>query len=309
MKAISFFKRIRSQKRLTPSEARIVEHMEQAFPVLALASVSTICEAADVGRATVVRFVQKLGYESFAAFQQELRSELTDRLRSPKERFEEKKAKYPQDNLNIFHVHCDQVIENINEAKNRIDSSQLQNAARILAGCKGKIFIMGNRSSFALAFLLHFGLSYLRDDVILCNASGGGVSDAISHICPDDILILVYNRRYSTVSTKMGQWFADHGCRVVLLTDRETNPLVRAATIQFTVPSEGYGIFDSRAATIAIIETIVNLVTMELEDGLDDRSKKAEAVATTFGIFSGWRKHPSFRSQKISALKKKEIKR
>ena len=45
MKAISFFKRIRAQERLTPSEDRIVEHMENAFPVIALASVSTICES------------------------------------------------------------------------------------------------------------------------------------------------------------------------------------------------------------------------------------------------------------------------
>jgi DNA-binding MurR/RpiR family transcriptional regulator len=306
MKSISFFKRIRAQERLTPSEARIVEHMEQAFPVLALESVSTICEEAKVGRATVVRFVQKLGYESFAAFQQELRSELAHRLLSPKERFEDKKAKYPQENLDLFHVHCDQVIENINEAKSRIDSAQLQSAARMLAGCRGKIFIMGNRSSFALAFLLHFGLSYLRDDVILCNAAGGGISDGISHIRPDDILVLVYKRRYSTVTTKMGRWFADHGCHIVLLTDRETTPLTRAATVQFTIPSEGFGIFDSRAASIAVIETIVNMATLELEDGLDERSRRAETVAETFGIFSGLSRFPAFRAKKISALRDKE---
>jgi DNA-binding MurR/RpiR family transcriptional regulator len=296
MKAISFFERLRAQEHLTPSEARIVEHMERSFPVLALESVSKICNKAGVGRATVVRFVQKLGYESFSEFQQELRSELAHRLRSPKERFEEKRAQYPQDNPNLFRIHSDQVIENINEANNRIEYEQLQEAAKMLAKCRGRIFVTGHRTSFALAYLFHFCLSYIRNDVMLCNSSGIGTSRAISHISPDDILVLVFKRRYSTVTEKIGNWFAERGCRLILLTDRETNPLAAAATMQFVIPSEGFGIFDSRGATIAVIETIINLVAIELQDSLDERFERAEEAAQAFDVFSSWSKRSSLRS-------------
>lgn len=68
MKDLSFFERIRELGRMTPSEARIAEHMEKVYPMIALETITTICECADVGRATVVRFIQKLGYDSFSTF-------------------------------------------------------------------------------------------------------------------------------------------------------------------------------------------------------------------------------------------------
>lgn len=290
MKSFSLFERIRSQKHFTPSEQRIVEHMESAFPVLALESVTAICEKTGVGRATVVRFVQKLGYESFSVFQQELRRELANRLNTPQERYEKRKARYSEDKTNIFRLYSDQVIENLNEVNNRLDYEELIEAARMLAQCKGRIFIMGNRSSYGLAFMLHFGLSYLRDGVVLPNAPGGRMPDIVSQAGPDDLLVLFFKRRYSTVSEKMGRWCAEHGCPVILFSDREINPLAQVVSRQFVIPSEGLmGLFDSRVAAIAVIETIINLVTIELEEKLGKRLKKLEEAGEAFEVFSGWR--------------------
>lgn len=294
MKKFTFFERIRTQEHLTPSELRIVKHMERAFPVLALESVSTICEKAKVGRATVIRCIQKLGYESFSAFQQELRGELASRLNTPQERYEKRKAHYSEDKTNILHLSSEQIIENINELNSRIDYEQLLETARMLAKCPGRIYIMGNRSSYGLAFMLHFGLCYLRDDVILPILPGGMTSDIVSQISTDDILVLFFNRRYSSISEKMGRWFSEHGCPVILLTDREINPLTQIASKQFVIPSEGLvGLFDSRAATIAVIETIINLVTIELEHRIGKRLKRVEEAYESFEVFSNWQKKSS----------------
>jgi DNA-binding MurR/RpiR family transcriptional regulator len=290
---VSFFDRIRKLERLTPSEARIADHMEHAFPLLGLETITTICESAQVGRATVVRFIQRLGYKSYSQFQRELRSELLMRLQTPQEKFHNRKTRLSEGEPNIFHLHCEQVIRNINEASQRIDSRQLVKAARMIAWGKGKIFIMGHRSSFALASFFHFEIDYMRDGVVLCNNSAGLLSNAVSQICKEDILVAFFKSRYSRLTEQVAQWFADHGCAIILLTDRITNPLSKLATLQLVAPSEGLGIFDSRGAAFAVLETIVNLVSIELENQLDDRFNRIESAVNAFEVFSDWWKHPS----------------
>jgi DNA-binding MurR/RpiR family transcriptional regulator len=295
MKDLSFFKRIRDLGRMTPSEARIAEHMEHVYPMVALETITTICECANVGRATVVRFIQKLGYESYSQFQRDLHSEILQRLQPPPGTLNERPPKHPAADVDLFRRHCDQTIQNINEAANRNDYRLIKKAARILARCKGDIFIMGHRTSFALAAFFHYQLDYLRDGVRLCSNSWGNLSNSVSRIKPEDILFLFFNSRYSRLSETVAHWFAEHGCGIILLTDREANPLSHLATLQLVAPSKGIGFFESRVATFAVFETLSNLVAVEMKDQLEDRFEKFENAIHAFGVFSEWWKHKSKR--------------
>jgi DNA-binding MurR/RpiR family transcriptional regulator len=301
MRPDSFFERVRSLGRLTPCEAKIADHMERVYPLLGLETVSSICESAQVGRATLVRFIQRLGYESYSNFQNELRAQLLARLRSPQENFYQYKANLGESKLNLFQLHCDQVVSNINAANDHIEYAQLQKAARLIASTKGKVFIMGHRSSFAMACFLHFELDYMRDGIVLCNNTGGVLSNLISHISKNDILFAFFKSRYSRLTEQVAQWFSNHHCQIILVTDREVNSLSNLATYQFVAPSEGVSVFDSRGATFAVLETIVNLISIELKDQLEDRFNRIEEAANTFRIFSDWwRSHPGKRQPKES---------
>jgi DNA-binding MurR/RpiR family transcriptional regulator len=295
MKDLSFFERIRELARMTPSEARIAEHMEHVYPMVALETITTICECANVGRATVVRFIQKLGYESYSQFQRDLHSEILQRLQSPLGKFSERRPNQPAADVDLFRRHCDQIIRNINEAANRNDYRLIKKAARTLARCKGDIYIMGHRTSFALAAFFHYQLDYLRDGVRLCSNFWGNLPSAVSRIKSEDLLFLFFNSRYSRLSETVAHWFAAHGCGIILLTDREANPLTHVATLQLVAPSEGIGFFDSRVATFAVFETLSNLVAVEMKDRLEDRFEKFENAINAFGVFSEWWKHKSKR--------------
>ena len=80
MSTPTIFDRIRSLEHLTPSETKIAQYLDKAYPLLALETVTSISQRARVGRATVVRFISRLGYSSFAEFQQSLRKELLLKL-------------------------------------------------------------------------------------------------------------------------------------------------------------------------------------------------------------------------------------
>jgi DNA-binding MurR/RpiR family transcriptional regulator len=293
MKDLSFFERIREIGRMTPSEVRIAEHMESVYPMVALETVTTICEYANVGRATVVRFVQKLGYESYSQFQRDLHAEILQRLQSSPRESADHRPKQADAEANLFRRHCDQVIRNVNEAAIRNDYDLIKKAARVLARCKGDIYIMGHRTSFALAAFFHYQLDYLRDGVRLCSDFWGNLSNSVSRIVSEDLLFLFFNSRYSRLSEMVAHWFAEHGCGIILLTDREANPLSQVATLQLVAPSEGIGFFESRAATFAVFETLSNLVAVEMKDQLENRFEKFENAINAFGVFSEWWKHRS----------------
>jgi DNA-binding MurR/RpiR family transcriptional regulator len=298
MKDPSFFERIRRIGRMTPSEARIAEHLEHVYPVVALETVTSICQCASVGRATVVRFIQKLGYESYSQFQRDLQTEILQRLQSPLDKLSERRPPSAAADVDLFRRHCDQSIHNINEAANRNDYRLIKKAAQLLARCKGDIYVMGHRTSFALAAFFHYQLDYLRDGVRLCSNFWGYLSNSVSRIQPEDLLFLFFNFRYSHLSEKVAHWFAEHGCGIILLTDREVNPLSHVATLQLVAPSEGIGFFESRVAAITVFETLSNLIAVEMRDQLEDRIAKFENAINAFGVFSEWWQHTSKRPAK-----------
>src|ERR1700754_197866 len=68
---------------LTPSESKIVQLLLADYPVAGLGTASSLAKRAGVSDPTVVRLINKLGFEHFSAFQASLLNEVEARLRSP----------------------------------------------------------------------------------------------------------------------------------------------------------------------------------------------------------------------------------
>ena len=288
MSSDALFDRIRALGRLTPSETRIAEYLDQTYPLLALETVSSISQKAGVGRATVVRFIMRLGYGSFAGFQQSLRAELLSRLQSPGERYHERKSRLGRLEIDPLRLHCDQIIANLDETTRRIDTRQLQTCAKLLAACRGTIYVMGYRTSFSLAHFFGLQLSYLLDTVRIIDNLGGSLPNTASGASKRDLIFMIFNTRYSRLTLQAANWFCDRGCRLILLTDRESNPASHLAHLQFVAPSEGISIFESRCTTLAVLETIVDLVATHNEDKLNRHLLNVEAAFEAFETFSDW---------------------
>lgn len=288
MPAESLFDKIRALGNLTPSETRIARYLDQAYPLLALETVTSISENAKVGRATVVRFISRLGYNSFSDFQKELKKDLLSRIDSPAEKLVERKSMHRHRKLDGFRIHCEQVIKNLLEATRRIDSDQVATCARQLASCKGSIYIIGSRTSFSLAHLFSLQLSYLREGVVLLDNLGGALPNQVRTVTNKDLLIAIFKTRYSRLTEQTARWFKEKGCRLILLTDRETNPLSNLADIQFVAPSDGISIFDSSCAALAVLETLVDLVAIQYNKKIDRLLVNVESAFDAFETFSLW---------------------
>lgn len=289
MSTPTIFDRIRSLEHLTPSETKIAQYIDKAYPLLALETVTSISERARVGRATVVRFISRLGYSSFAEFQQSLRKELLLKLESAGS-LRQGQAGQSKDSIDPFRLHCELIAKNLDEACRRIDEHTLHKCADRIAECSGSIYILGRRMSFGMAYLFSIQLSYLRDGVVLIDNLGGNSPNFINQMSSQDIIFAVFQSRYSRFTEKTAQAGVQRGSRLILLTDRELNPLSHLATFQLVAPSEGRYIFDSRCTGLAVLETLVNLVAVRYKNHLSPRLKQLETTLNDFNTFSTWGK-------------------
>lgn len=290
MSTPTIFERIRALEHLSPSENKIAQHLDHIYPLLALETVTSISKCARVGRATVVRFITRLGFSSFSEFQQSLREELRLRLESPADRFHQSKPEQSKNTLDQFRLHCDLIARNLDEASRRIDKGALRRCVDRIADCSGSVYILGHRTSFAMGHLFSIQLSYLRDDVVLIDNLGGNLPNYINHMSSQDLVFAIFQSRYSRFTERTAQACVQRGCRLILLTDRELNPLSNLADVQLVAPSEGLYLFDSRCTVLAVLETLINLVAIRYQKNLNQRLKQLERTFNDFNTFSSWGK-------------------
>src|SRR6185295_10773907 len=75
----------RSLGELSKSERKVARALLSGPPTIGLESVSQLAVRAEVSGPTVSRFVSRLGFDNYAAFQQALRDDLSARVLSPVE--------------------------------------------------------------------------------------------------------------------------------------------------------------------------------------------------------------------------------
>ena len=285
----TIFDRIRALEHLTPSETKIAQYLDKAYPLLALETVTSISKRARVGRATVVRFISRLGYSSFAGFQQSLRKELLLKLEAAGS-LGQGQAGQSKDAIDPFRLHCNLIARNLDEACRRIDEPTLRKCARRIAECSGSIYILGRRMSFGMAYLFSIQLSYLRDGVVLVDNLGGNSPNYINQMSSQDLIFAIFQSRYSRFTEQTAQAGVQRGSCLILLADRELNPLSHLASVQLVAPSEGFYIFDSRCTGLAVLETLINLMAVQYKNHLNKRLKQLETTLDDFNTFSSWGK-------------------
>jgi len=280
--------RIRERERLTVSEAKIADLFERDYPLTALETVTSISEKAGVGKATVVRFISRLGYKSFADFQEQLREELVSRLESPFRRYSVRKLQQNQTGIDYLGQYITHAQKNMSEVHSRIDPEQIMEAARLMAHCEGSIYVQGQWDSHSLGHLFWVQVMYLRDRVYLLENLNSALPHQLTSVSDKDVLLLISRHRFTYQTHQVARWFSRQGAKVILITDRELNPNTELADIQIVVRSDGLSLFNSNCARLAVIESLIWAMTHLLEDNINQRAEICEALWGAFSTFLPW---------------------
>jgi len=214
--------------------------------------------AAEVGvdPATVVRFVQRLGFSGFRDFRTSLRHAILSRLnaeeklavslRNPRGSVVEDSIR--QDLRNLESLLEDPGLEAIDRVADRIIA-----ARRTLAVATG--------SYAALATILSQGCRWVGLTVDYELTSGGELAHRLAVLGGQDLLIGIGFWRAIKVQTEALRWAREKGIPTVAITDTRLSPLARVADEVLLAPSESASFFQSLVAPISLTYALVALVT------------------------------------------------
>ncbi|MCD6430871.1 MAG: MurR/RpiR family transcriptional regulator [Deltaproteobacteria bacterium] len=308
MEQKNLIERIRSLPKLTPSEVKIADFLARHYPEIVFENATTISQKTGVSKATVVRFIARLGYDSFAKFQQQLRNDLVVRRELPVSRYTLIKKQDSGKAEDILALSLNAIMKNLQEFHAQIESDTFMNIARLLIETPGALHISGQRSSYALAHLFHGLMRRLRQQTFLLGGDLSSIPDALIDVQAQDTLFAIFRYPYAKITYKVAKYFASQKARIILLTDSNFSPLYDTVDHQLVVPVDESSLFHRFTAATAILESLTVAALHFCDDDIYKRFNLNEKLFTEFQTYCPGKVIDSLQVRKFMKKRKGEEK-
>jgi DNA-binding MurR/RpiR family transcriptional regulator len=251
---------------LSSNDERIVQYLREHMDALPFHTTDSLADAVGVSRAAIVRFSTKVGYESFTEMRNLAREELKAQGNSPLARFG---ADHPDGDDSLLASKFRQDMSNL-EMTERLSGEALVGTAELLAAAR-RIYVVGNRKSYALAVYLHRILHGVRPTVRLVDPA---FPDELSAMDADDALVACLFQRYSRSTIGMLETAAKIGAKTVVLTDGRGHDFARRADQCLVASTDSPTLYQSMVAPLALLEALAAQIAA-LDPDLTRRSLEA----------------------------------
>ncbi|MDP3069579.1 MAG: MurR/RpiR family transcriptional regulator [Opitutaceae bacterium] len=154
-----------------------------------------------------------------------------------------------------------------------------------------RVYGLGLRSSFPVAWQLDYILSLFGDRSVLLNCASGAGLDAIRGATERDVLIVISVKPYTRTTVETARYAAKNGVPIVALTDSQASPLARIATHVLLVPTGSPSFFHTMTPAFALAEIIASLAAGRGGEAAAGELKRTEAQLTAFNTH--WQPRPA----------------
>jgi len=268
---------------LTRAEKQIAIVLLENYPAAGLASVTTVAQAARVSTPTVVRMVQKLGFEGFADFQQRLREELSARISDPIQKHAAWSREAPVSHLlNRF---SEAVEGNLRQTVAQIDPATFDAVAALLADAERRVYVAGGRITRSIGDYLFNHLQVIRPGVVQIGATPGVWPHFLLDASAGDLLVLFDIRRYENTLLRLADIAHERGLEIVLFTDQWSSPIAKLARHKFNCRVEAPSAWDSNVAILLVVETLISAAQELCWSASETRMKALESMFDQTRLF------------------------
>lgn len=270
---------------LTESEQAIARYVAMNYASIAYEPAASIAQKCEVSAATATRFFVKLGYESFADVQREVREQIEQRLSSPLGRMSSMST-VNASMSDLVTQTMQRDLANIQAAGAGMLPSRIVGMAEILMQCRGSIYVCGEKKAHAIALYLYAQLNLCLDRVTLLTSERSLIADRLLQVGPDDLLLVIDVRRYVQSTLQAAETFRERSAQVLTIGDNEMSPIASIADFGIQCPVEGASLFDSYAALMFIANALCNVVAVQRKDEAKARLSEAERLWDRFETFA-----------------------
>lgn len=245
---------------LTESEVRLDEYLQHHFNEIPFHGIVDIAQNAGVSKATIGRFLARLGYTGYAEFRRNVEAALqSQKMDSP---FDVATRTPP-----VSEATAPQIVANFSDAVGRLftefqqslNINSLEEFTALLLDEERHLYVVGPSSSLAMATHFVTLIKYFRTQVTLLSLDSGELPKSLLSVAPGDVLIVFSYYRFNNMALRVAGWFRNRQASVVLITNSESNPYGKYCNQQFILPSETGSVFKSRLIGFAFIELVLHM--------------------------------------------------
>lgn len=262
---------------LTPSERRVARALLAGPPTVGLESSSKLAERASVSGPTVSRFVQRLGFENFAAFQLAMHEDIAARVMSPVEFFRRHHAQDANGDLvtNTGNALSEAVAATVQE----LAPAELECATELLSDSRRHVITVGGWFSHLLASYLAALLREFRPEVRAVPPVASERATTIADVAAKDVVVVFDFRRYERDTLEFADAVKQAGARIVLFTDPWLSPVAEIADATLPARVIGPSPFEILTPTWALVEMLMTSVAHSLGEAGQQRFEEFGAIA------------------------------
>ncbi len=267
----------------TPSEKKLLDFFAEGYPQIAFANIAEISARNGVSKATVTRFVRRLGYENFHVFIRSLRHEVALNFDSPKERHAHETL--PLTPARHLKGCFDSGVIDLQRTLDKIDEATFAGVLALLADQDRPLYLMSVASGQAILQYFYTLMKYSRKNLHLLTGDTSTLAHEIVDIDKNAMLFALAIDRHPMATLTVLKYFHQQGCQTILLTNRHSSPLLQYAHHALFVHTEGQRTFKSRCSALVMLEAILSGITEQHQEAFDRRYEVMDSLTRKLNVF------------------------
>lgn len=271
-----------NQKKMSKGHKKLAQYIAENYDKAAFMTASKLGEKVGVSESTVVRFATEMGFKGYPELQKELQQMIKSKLTAV-QRMEVSSTLIGE------HGAIQKVLtgdmELIRDTLENVSESEFSKAVETINNAK-RIYILGVRSSAALASFLYFYFNPVFENVELVDTSSASeMFEQMFRISEDDVCVAISFPRYSKQTINALRFINDRGTKIIALTDSADSPIAEYADTLLVAKSDMVSVVDSLVAPLSLINALIVAVTFSKRDEVYNNFNKLESIWDEYQVY------------------------
>lgn len=268
-------------QKMSKGQKLIAEYILKSYDKAAFMTASKLGISVGVSESTVVRFATELGFSGYPKLQKELQELVKNKLTTVQRL--ELSGDFIEENVLKGVLKAD--IENIRTTLEKINHKTFEEVVKSIFSAR-RIYIIGLRSSTALAEFLGFYLNVILDNVKVVAYGISDILEQMINVGEGDLVIGIGFPRYAAKTIDALSFAHSRNAQVVAITDSLLSPLATQSDLTLIAQSNMASFVDSLVAPLAVINALIIAVGMNEKDKITNTFNDLEEIWKDYNIYS-----------------------
>lgn len=268
--------------RLSKGQKLIAEYILKHYDKAAFMTAAKLGVSVGVSESTVVRFANELGFSGYPKLQKALQELIKTKLTTV-QRIELSNDLISEETALKGVLKSD--MENIRATLEKINHKAFEDVVNSIFTAKN-IYIIGLRSSTALAEFLGFYLNLIHDNVKIVSYGISDIFEQMINIDENDLVIGIGFPRYAARTIEALSFARSRGAKVAAITDSLLSPLAARADYTLIAQSNMASFVDSLVAPLSVINALIIAVGLREKEKISSTFTQLEEIWEEYQVYS-----------------------